>query len=87
MTGTYTVNTVGTEKGVDVVAEEIESLAQSLRSRTNDAAHVIQTADAIMHLAADIRFNAEKRRRATCQHERLDMDGICRACGADCRGI
>lgn len=21
-----------------------------------------------------------------CQHEHLDMDGICHACGADCRG-
>ena len=23
----------------------------------------------------------------SCTHERLDMDGICRACGADRRGI
>lgn len=24
---------------------------------------------------------------APCVHEHLDFDGICRACGADCRGI
>jgi len=25
--------------------------------------------------------------RTTCQHEHLDMDGICHQCGKDCRGI
>lgn len=23
----------------------------------------------------------------SCSHERLDEDGICRRCGADCRGL
>ncbi len=26
-------------------------------------------------------------RRTPCRHENLDMDGICKACGADKRGI
>lgn len=26
-------------------------------------------------------------RKERCKHDRLDMDGICFRCGADCRGI
>ncbi len=33
------------------------------------------------------RYNAEKKRARYCKHERLNEDGYCRACGADCRGI
>lgn len=29
------------------------------------------------------RINGAKR---SCKHERLNMDGICHSCGADCRG-
>lgn len=28
-----------------------------------------------------------KRKPDMCKHERLTEDGICRSCGADCRGI
>lgn len=34
-------------------------------------------------------YNAKKKRGipSPCPHDRLNEDGICRACGQDCRGI
>jgi hypothetical protein len=42
----------------------------------------------VTSLAEAIRDDdARARARARCKHERLTEEGICRFCGADCRGI
>lgn len=36
---------------------------------------------------ADREYFLRKLLNPSCQHDRLDEDGICRNCGADCRGM
>ena len=60
---TYKVRTEGAVVSLDATAETIEDLARSIRSNQADPYRIAQDADAIMHLAADIRWHAEKRKR------------------------
>ena len=59
----YMVNTDGVELSeVHRCAEDIADLAHSIQTDTTDFARAIQCADAIMHLAADIKYCAELNR-------------------------
>jgi hypothetical protein len=40
--------------------------------------------DDFVRLTLDANRNLNQQ---TCRHERLNEDGYCRSCGADCRGI
>ncbi len=39
----------------------------------------------ISSIATGIQLGMDLQKRRSCSHERLNEDGICRQCGADCR--
>jgi hypothetical protein len=65
----YNVNANGCgERTFDQIADEIETLSHGLRRKQEGLRGVIQAADAIMHLAADIRLDAEKSLETSTKH-------------------
>jgi hypothetical protein len=55
--------------------------------KTGDEPLDAETADAVTALMLAAYKRELRRQQPTCPHDRLNEDGICRACGADCRGI
>lgn|SRR6185503_4740493 len=57
--------------------------------RVNKMVKAYETEMAAMHALdrALLALKLEHEWRRACRHERLNEEGVCRACGADCRGI